>query len=86
MKRVGVGNTFAESGPYLEVIDKYGLSARHIAGAVNAVLKRVGRASPPVKARAAPASMGAKRSMKGRAKPGAAARRSKAKTTPRRTS
>ena len=40
MKRVGVGNTFAESGPYLEVIDKYGLSARHIVKAVNEVLKR----------------------------------------------
>ncbi len=40
MKRVGVGNTFAESGPYLEVIDKYGLTARHIVKAVNGVLKR----------------------------------------------
>jgi transketolase len=40
MKRVGVGNTFAESGPYLEVIDKYGLTARHIVKAVNEVLKR----------------------------------------------
>jgi transketolase len=40
MKRVGVGNTFAESGPYLEVIDKYGLTARHIVKAVNEILKR----------------------------------------------
>jgi transketolase len=40
MKRVGVGNTFAESGPYLEVIDKYGLTARHIVKAVAGVLKR----------------------------------------------
>ncbi len=40
MKRVGVGNTFAESGPYLEVIDKYGLTARHIVKAVKDVLKR----------------------------------------------
>jgi transketolase len=40
MKRVGVGNTFAESGPYLEVIDKYGLTARHIVTAVAGVLKR----------------------------------------------
>ncbi len=40
MKRVGVGNTFAESGPYLAVIDKYGLTARHIVKAVNDVLKR----------------------------------------------
>ena len=40
MKRVGVQDTFAESGPYLEVIDKYGLTARHIVKAVNEVLKR----------------------------------------------
>jgi len=40
LKRVGVGNTFAESGPYLEVIDKYGLTARHIVQALNHVLKR----------------------------------------------
>ena len=40
MKRVGVQDTFAESGPYLDVIDKYGLTARHIVKAVNAVLKR----------------------------------------------
>ena len=40
MKRVGVRDTFAESGPYLEVIDKYGLTARHIVKAVNEVLKR----------------------------------------------
>jgi transketolase len=48
MKRVGVGNTFAESGPYLEVIDKYGLTARHILKAVGDVLKR----KPAAKARA----------------------------------
>jgi hypothetical protein len=40
MKRVGVGNTFAESGPYLDVIDKYGLTVRHIVQAVHAVLRR----------------------------------------------
>jgi len=40
MKRVGVQNTFAESGPYHELIDKYGLSARHIVAAVEGVLKR----------------------------------------------
>ena len=40
MQRVGVQDTFAESGPYLDVIDKYGLTARHIVRAVNAVLKR----------------------------------------------
>ena len=40
MQRVGVNDTFAESGPYLEVIDKYGLTARHIVGAVEKVLAR----------------------------------------------
>jgi transketolase len=40
MKRIGVRDTFAESGPYLEVIDKYGLTARHIAEAVAEVLTR----------------------------------------------
>ncbi len=40
MKRVGVQDTFAESGPYHELIDKYGLSARHIVAAVEDVLKR----------------------------------------------
>jgi transketolase len=60
MKRVGVGNTFAESGPYLEVIDKYGLTARHIVKAVNAVLKRKparksqSPAGPPTKSNARP--------------------------------
>jgi transketolase len=58
MKRVGVGNTFAESGPYLEVIDKYGLTARHIFKAVNEVLKRkpavkvLSRAKPATKPKA----------------------------------
>ena len=40
MKRVGVQDTFTESGPYHELIDKYGLSARHIVVAVEGVLKR----------------------------------------------
>ena len=40
MKRVGVRDTFAESGPYLAVLDKYGLSARHIAAAVEGVVRR----------------------------------------------
>jgi len=52
MKRVGVGNTFAESGPYLEVIDKYGLTARHIIKAVNEVLRR--KPSVKVKPQAKP--------------------------------
>ena len=40
MKRVGVRDTFAESGPYLELIDKYGLTARHIVAAAEEVLTR----------------------------------------------
>lgn len=40
MKRIGVRDTFAESGPYLEVIDKYGLTARHIVQAALETLER----------------------------------------------
>lgn len=40
MRRVAVADTFCESGPYLELIDKYGLSARHIAAAVREVVAR----------------------------------------------
>ena len=40
MKIIGVGNTFTESGPYLDLLEKYGLSAVHIARAVEEVLKR----------------------------------------------
>jgi transketolase len=40
MKRIGVRDTFAESGPYLDLLDKYGLSARHIEAAVEDVLTR----------------------------------------------
>ena len=40
MKIIGVGNTFTESGPYLDLLEKYGLSAGHIALAVEEVLKR----------------------------------------------
>ena len=40
MQRIGIRDTFAESGPYLEVIDKYGLTARHIVDAVLTVLDR----------------------------------------------
>jgi transketolase len=71
MKRVGVGNTFAESGPYLEVIDKYGLTARHIVKAVNEVLRR----KPAAKE---------KRPAQRPARLHSGARPSKAKTKPRR--
>jgi transketolase len=40
MKRIGVRDTFAESGPYQEVIRKYGMSAEHIADAVKEVMTR----------------------------------------------
>jgi transketolase len=42
MKRIGVRDTFAESGPYLEIIKKYGMSAAHIAQAVQEVIARKG--------------------------------------------
>jgi transketolase len=40
MKRIGVQDTFAESGPYLALLDKYGLSAPHIVAAVKEVVAR----------------------------------------------
>ncbi len=40
MRRIGVRDTFAESGPYLELLEKYGLSAGHIAQAVRDTLSR----------------------------------------------
>jgi transketolase len=42
MKRIGVRDTFTESGPYLALLDKYGLSSRHIAEAVREVVIRKG--------------------------------------------
>ena len=40
MKRIGMGDRFAESGPYLSLLDKYGMSAEHIADAVKGVVAR----------------------------------------------
>lgn len=40
MKRIGVRDTFAESGPYLDLLEKYGLSANHIVSAVEEVIGR----------------------------------------------
>jgi transketolase len=40
MKRIGVRDIFAESGPYAEVIKKYGMSAEHIVQAVQEVVAR----------------------------------------------
>jgi transketolase len=40
MKRIGIRDIFTESAPYLDLLKKYGLSADHIARAVEEVLKR----------------------------------------------
>ena len=40
MKQIGVKDTFAESGPYLDLIDKHGLTAPYIAAAVEEVIAR----------------------------------------------
>jgi len=44
LERVGIADTFAETGPYLDLLDKYGMSVDAIAGAVRRVLKRRGMA------------------------------------------
>jgi len=40
MKRIGIRDTFAESGPYLALLKKYGLSAEHITNAAEEVIAR----------------------------------------------
>ncbi len=40
MQRIGVRDTFAESGPYLDLLDKYGLSYGHIETAARKVIAR----------------------------------------------
>jgi len=45
MKRVGVRDIFTESAPYLDLLKKYGLSADHIAVAVEETLKKKKRES-----------------------------------------
>jgi transketolase len=40
MQRIGVQDTFAESGPYYEILEKYGLSFPHIMNAVKQVIAR----------------------------------------------
>ncbi|MCU0500889.1 MAG: transketolase family protein [Anaerolineae bacterium] len=44
MQRIGVRDIFTESGPYLALLDKYGMSARHMAEAVRQVMARKRRA------------------------------------------
>ena len=40
MKRIGVQDVYAESGPYLDLLKKYGLSSEHIIKAVEEVVRR----------------------------------------------
>ena len=40
MKIIGLGNLFTESGPYLDLLEKYGLSAGHIVRAVEEIIRR----------------------------------------------
>ncbi len=40
VERVGLADTFAESGPYFDLLDKYGMGVAAIADAVRRVLKR----------------------------------------------
>lgn len=42
MQRVAMRDSFAESGPYLALLEKYGLSAQHIVAAVERVVARKG--------------------------------------------
>jgi transketolase len=81
MKRIGVQDTFAESGPYLEVIDKYGLTARHIVKAVNDVLRRKPVPSPAAVRKAKPAAPAAR---KVAAKSNANRKLARTRKTPRR--
>ena len=43
LERVGLANTFAESGPYRELLTRYGLSTAHIARAVRQAVERRGQ-------------------------------------------
>ncbi len=40
LERVGIADTFSESGPYPELLDKYGMSVNAIAGAVRRAVRR----------------------------------------------
>jgi len=40
MERVGIADTFTESGPYPDLLQKYGMSVESIVGAVHRVLER----------------------------------------------
>lgn len=47
MERVGIADTFAESGPYPELLDKYGMSVAAIEDAVRRAVKRKANAAAP---------------------------------------
>ncbi len=40
MRRVGIRDTFGESGPNDALLEKYGLTARHVAQAAREILSR----------------------------------------------
>ena len=40
LERVGIADTFAESGPYADLLEKYGMGVESIVGAVHRVLAR----------------------------------------------
>jgi transketolase len=58
VERVGIADTFAESGPYLDLLDKYGMSVQAIAEAVRQALKR--KASTEVRENGLERTQGAK--------------------------
>jgi transketolase len=43
VKRVGIADRFAESGPYLEILDRYGLAVAHIVDAARQAVAAKGR-------------------------------------------
>jgi len=47
MARIGIADRFAESGPYAQILDKYGMSVDAIADAARRVVARKGRAGVP---------------------------------------
>jgi transketolase len=47
MERIGIADTFAESGPYPELLDKYGMSVAAIEDAVRRALRRKANAATP---------------------------------------
>ena len=40
MERVGIKDTFTESGQYNELLEKYGMDRKNISGAAQTVMKR----------------------------------------------